>query len=216
MTAEVRAAQMRENYLTKLDVAMREIPHGIANEIRAGIIEELEGTDSDTIADRIAQLGDPEAIAREAQAAVAPIPTPSSWPQQATATSAIPTFSKRSFAVVAALTLGFGGIVLPAVGWIIGAVLVCFSGFWRTREKVVAIVLPFAGAALSVAVSTVMWAIIDPGNGISGETINPLVPATYDVLWSTMLASLILVPVSGLWLLWKIRDRYVACGERQG
>lgn len=51
---------------------MQNVPHGVATEIRAGIVEELDGLDADTTAARIEQFGDPAVIAREAGAESSP------------------------------------------------------------------------------------------------------------------------------------------------
>ena len=66
---------LRADYLARLDEAMRDLPHGVAADIRGGITEELEGLGAEATAQRIAQLGDPEEIAREAQREVPEGPT---------------------------------------------------------------------------------------------------------------------------------------------
>ena len=204
------AAGLREDFLGRLDAAMGSVPHGVANEIRAGIAEELDGLDAEATAARIAQLGDPVQIAREARdetlsapegVVVEPGPT-----RPATAT--------RGFAIVAALTLSFGGIVLPFAGWIVGGALVCFSSLWRTWEKLMAILIPLAVAAASIVVASTMWGFASnaqSGNSSGGGDFsapNPLVPTGYDIGWSTLVVcGLLLIPASGLWLLWRLRGR---------
>jgi len=73
------AAGLREDFLGRLDAAMGSVPHGVANEIRAGIAEELDGLDAEATAARIAQLGDPVQIAREARDETLSAPEGSSW-----------------------------------------------------------------------------------------------------------------------------------------
>ncbi|WP_243229776.1 hypothetical protein [Microbacterium sp. CIAB417] len=208
---ETDADRLRTEYLTRLDVAMRDLPHGVASEIRAGIAEELEGRDAEAIAARIAALGDPADIAREAQDEV-PVPpvVMVAPPVAAPAGGRPPATGTRGFAIAAALTLSFGGIVLPFAGWIVGVVLVCFSTLWRVWEKVVAVLIPFVTAAFSILVwssFSVAATVEESGSGIT-ETVNPLVPAWYDVVWSgALLIGILLVPASGLWLLWRLRGR---------
>ena len=139
---EKTAAELREDYLARLDEAMRGLPHGVASDIRGGIAEELDGLDAVATAERIDRLGDPRGIAREAEDEV-PTAPPVVFPAPAPAPSAprTPTTATRGFAIAAALTLSFGGIVVPVVGWFVGAVLVSLSPLWRTWEKAVAILV---------------------------------------------------------------------------
>lgn len=201
------ADNMRDDYLARLDEAMRGLPHGVAAEIRGGIAEELEGLDPAATTERIARLGDPEAIAREAHEAQSAegVAAAAAMPE-----ARIPAMGTRGFAVAAALTLSFGGFVVPIVGWFVGAVLVSLSSVWRTAEKVVAIVVPFVLCTLSGILVSAMgfssWTSI--GGSDSSEGINPLVPAWYDLIWfGAMLLGVVLIPLSGLWLLWRLRGR---------
>lgn len=213
---QATAHVLREEYLARLDEAMRTVPHGVASEIRAGILEELQGLDADETAARIARLGDPAEIAREArnetsvEAPIVPVaPTPELPAPRPSTTST------RGFAIVAGLTLSFGGIVVPFVGWFVGAVLVIMSPLWKTWEKVVAIVVPFVAGGLStlllssmVTVST--WESSAGSSGAESLANNPLVPAWYDMIWMGVMGiGVLLIPASGLWLLWRLRGRGV-------
>lgn len=211
---ELTADDFSAQYLARLDEAMRNLPHGVASDIRAGILEELQGLDAEATAARIAQLGDPVSIAREAQAEV---PAVSTFDRSAVATPAPrpPATSTKGFAIAAALTLSFGGIVVPVLGWFVGAVLVSVSTLWKTWEKVVAIVVPFAVTGLSfLAVTTLTgFSSSDSGGSSSGTgtppevpALNPLVPGVGE--WHVLvLLGFLLVPLSGLWLLWRLRGR---------
>ena len=211
---ELTADDLRTEYLARLDEAMRNLPHGVASDIRAGILEELQGLDAEATAARIAQLGDPVSIAREAQAEV---PAVSTLDTSAVATPAPrpPATSMKGFAIAAALTLSFGGIVVPVLGWFVGAVLVSVSTLWKTWEKVVAIVVPFAVTGLSFLTVTTLtgFSSSDSGGSSSGTgtppevpAVNPLVPGVGE--WHVLvLLGLLLVPLSGLWLLWRLRGR---------
>lgn len=213
---QTTADSLREEYLARLDEAMRGLPHGVASDIRGGIVEELQGLDADATAARIAQLGDPVAIAREAQDEVPATPTiVVAGPVAVPPTPRPPTTSTRGFAIAAALTLSFGGIVLPVVGWFVGAVLVSLSSLWKTGEKVLAIVVPFVVGGLSLLLVSTMVSISawessgsSSGTGEPPVVNNPLLPAWYDLIWMGVIGlGVLLIPVSGLWLLWRLRGR---------
>lgn len=216
------AARLRDDYLGRLDAAMRDVPHGIASDIRAGILEEFSGLDADAAAALIARLGDPETIAREAGAGAADAAAPvmSVSPAVAAAAGEVPAsrqievIQTRGFALLAALVLGFGGIVVPVVGWFVGAVLVCLSRLWRTWEKTVAIAAPVVAVVgvwivVSLAPASEAIAFNDGGTFQAPAAENPLLPAGYDIAWSTsFIILLVVIPASGLWLLWRLRGRH--------
>lgn len=207
------AARLREDYLARLDAAMRDLPHGVAAEIRGGILEELQGLDAAATAARITQLGDPKVIAHEAQDEVPTPPVMVAVPVAAPVKP--PASSTRGFAIAAALTLSFGGFVVPFAGWVVGMVLVCMSSRWRTGEKLVAIVVPFTAVVVVivgglVAFSTMGEVSSVQVSGSEAEEVvsNPLMPAAYDLVWSGIVAlGILLVPASGLWLLWRLKGR---------
>lgn len=211
---EKTAAELRDDYLARLDEAMRGLPHGVASDIRGGIAEELDGLDAVATAERIDRLGDPRGIAREAEDEV-PTAPPVVFPAPAPAPSAprTPTTATRGFAIAAALTLSFGGIVVPVVGWFVGAVLVSLSPLWRTWEKAVAILVPFVATGMSFLIASTMTGFSTgsaSGSSTDGEVmsevVNPLVPAFGE--WHLLLLlGALLVPISGLWLLWRMRGR---------
>lgn len=210
-----------DDYLDRLDVALREVPHGVASEIRDGIAEELRALDASAAAARIAQLGDPAEIAREALGEWVPgAASVSVEPRPASAT--------RGFAITAALVLGFGGIVVPLLGWLVGVALVSMSALWKRWEKLVASLAPIAVIVVVALVSLPAYAVsggtqvteVSPGmpaDGSSGfdapsvtefDAANPLLPTFYDMTWATIaLPFLLIVPLSGLWLLWRLRGR---------
>lgn len=206
------------DYLARLEVALRDVPHGVAAEIRAGIAEELSALDPDAAEARIAQLGDPARIAREALDAdgfVPPVPAVAGVTAPAVNPAPVPATRTRGFAIAAALTLSFGGFVVPFVGWIVGAVLVAMSSMWRTWEKVVAILVPLVLGGFSVLSSLTMWTTTGEasggsmsGDGVPPEVSSPLLPTWYDVIWSGFwVLGLLVIPLSGLWLLWRMRGR---------
>ncbi|AVL98031.1 hypothetical protein C6C15_13490 [Microbacterium sp. str. 'China'] len=102
---------------------------------------------------------------------------------------------------------------MPVVGWFVGAVLVSLSAMWRTWEKAVAILVPFVATGLTVLIASTMTGFSTgsaSGSSTGGETmpevVNPLVPSFGE--WHLLLLlGFLLVPASGLWLLWRMRGR---------
>ncbi|MFJ2369441.1 HAAS signaling domain-containing protein [Microbacterium sp. NPDC087665] len=213
------SADPREEYLARLDDAMRDLPHGVAADIRSGIAEEFHGLGPDGVAARIAQLGDPAEIARRAREELPSGAYPAAAPSLPAPVAPRPSSTTtRGFAIAAALTLSIGGFVVPVVGWFVGAVLVSLSPLWKTGEKVIAIVVPFVLAVTTgILVSGMGFLAFETGGESSGgsggsgpaEAVNnPLVPTGYDMFWSgLMVLGVVLIPLSGLWLLWRMRGR---------
>lgn len=130
----------------------------------------------------------------------------------------MPVTRTRGFAIAAALTLSFGGFVIPVAGWVVGVVLVLFSSMWHTVEKAVAIVVPFVLGGLSRVAVMTMWRFAGQasggspaGPGSAADGVNPLVPAWYDLVFTgAVFVGILLIPASGLWLLWRMRGRTAA------
>lgn len=214
MTTQNTAAELRDEYLTQLDEAIGGLPHGLAVELRAGIAEELSGLDYAALTQRIASLGSPSDVARaaalEAPDALTPLqPTITVQAPPPAAQEPVPFGEGRGYAVTAAIVLGVGGIVLPVIGWIVGAVLVTNSKLWTAKEKLWAILMPFITVAVVAAVTLItrLAPIGTQSDGV-GASINPLLPSSYDLMWSsTFFIGFIIAPLSGLWLLLRLRGR---------
>lgn len=205
---EAEAQSLRDDYLGRLDAAIADLPWRVANELRSGIEEELDGLDAAELQSRIVQLGDPVQIAAAAKeetgsappppvVVVTPAPVPSAKPAMV---------DTKWFAIVGALVLGTGTFLFPIGGWVIGVALVTSSRFWRRWEKAVAILLPFAGWGLLYAaalVSKLIWVEAPVDGGAS----NPLLPAAYDLAHSSLIVAIFFVPVGAAWLLWRLRGR---------
>ena len=207
------------DYLARLEVALRDVPHGLAAEIRDGITEELTSLEPDAAEARIAQLGDPTVIAREAldaggyAPAAAPVPAPGVVRAPAPPAS-VPVSRSRGFAIAAALTLSFGGYLVPVVGWFVGVALVLMSSMWRTWEKLVAILVPVAlfGSLMlfSFAAFTTTGAVEvheASGTGTPPEVPSSALPTLAGPHFLIIIAVAVVVPASGLWLLWRMRGR---------
>lgn len=202
------------DYLARLDVALRDVPHGIAAEIRAGVAEELSSLDPDAAERRIAQLGDPAVIAREAMDAGGLVP-PGPWVPPVVPVRS-PATTTRGFAIAAALVLSFGGFLVPFAGWVVGAVMVGLSSMWRTWEKVVAICAPLVlfGIVMLFSLAAFTTTAVEvheaSGTGSAPDIANPLVPDLFGFHSAIILLVVLAIPASGLWLLWRMRGRTAA------
>lgn len=207
MSTELTGDELREGYLQRLDHALAEAPHGLANELREGIAEELNGLDANATAARINALGAPEDVARAALAEGAGAASGTAYVAAEPAQKP-PLVETRGYAVGSAIALGLGGIVIPLVGWIIGAALVSTSRFWRSREKLWAVL--FTPATIGVLL---LLAFLTYPLSSSDVAQNPLLPTGYDLIWSAAVAGLIVAPFTGLWLLLRLRGREVKPSE---
>lgn len=216
MSTHTTAAALRADYLDRLDVALGELPHGLAGDLRAGIAEELSGLDGTELAARIGALGAPQDVARAALEAHRITPLPEATAELA---EVRPLAATRGYAIGAAVTLGLGGIVIPGIGWIVGCVLVATSALWSAREKLWGILFMPAALAISWAIYLIAAAIQRGGSsapqdagsplaGGAGLAANPLLPAAYDAVWaSAAFALLVLAPLAALWLVLRLRGR---------
>lgn len=209
-----------DDYLARLDESLRDVPHRVAADIRAGVAEELRSLDPDAAEARIAQLGDPTVIAREALDAggYAPPAAPAAArPDTGASPGFVPVSRSRGFAIAAALTLSFGVYLVPFVGWFVGVALVLMSSMWRTWEKLVAILVPVAVFAILGLFTLPAYAFgpvqvnEQSGTGFEAPEIADPTPFMGNLFAGPhlfiILAVLGLVPASGLWLLWRMRGR---------
>lgn len=206
---ETEAQSLREDYLSRLDGAIAELPWRVANELRSGIAEEFDGLDGAAMRMRIAQLGDPLQIAEAAKeetgsappapvVVVTPAPVPLVKP---------PMVDTKWFAIAGALVLGAGSFLLPFGGWIIGVGLVTSSRFWRRWEKAVAILLPVP-VCLLVTLFALIGALWSGGGSASGPgASNPLMPMGLAMWHTSILLAFVAIPVGAAWLLWRLRGR---------
>jgi uncharacterized membrane protein len=188
-----------DRYLQRLDAALVDVSPHTADEIRAGVVEELSSLEAEDARERIAQLGDPEFIAAEARRD-ADDATP----------SRTPVLRSRAYIITASLTVAVGVYVVPLVGALIGFVLVWVSTAWTRWEKVLATVIPltcgtltatfFVIARISAGDPTTSVATgVAPGEEFS-DPLYPLYitpPETLNVLFVVSIAN----AAVGLWLL---------------
>ncbi len=217
MSEQCTAAELRDDYLRRLDAAMGSLPHALAVDIRSGIAEELDGLDETAMAGRIAELGAPAdvASAAAAEASAAPPTALSAGLSSAPSAHVDPRQSPletRGFAIASAIALGLGGLVVPVAGWLVGIGMVSYSRMWRLREKLWAVFAPFLAVALSWAIFLATDALTADATpdcvGVCPPVANPLVPAVYDMVWSGVIFGYIIgAPLGGLWLLLRLRGR---------
>lgn len=191
------------DYLARLDDALRDVPFGTAREIRAGIAEELDSLEPSAARARIAELGDPRAIAAEAaDASEAPSTPP-------VAVAAPPTGYGRGpgYVAVTALLVGIGGLVLPVLGWIAGMVALWTGRVWTTFERWIATLAPLVVSAVVVGI---WWAVqsaaapepLPVGDGFHAPEVSSPNPSLGHVgaWWTLWLGTCIGYVVIGIWL----------------
>lgn len=211
------ADRLRDEYLAELDRELTPLPYGTAAELRSAISAELIRMPLPELQYRIDELGTPASIARAAlesghESGTNAVVAMPNHPARVTDT--------RGFAIAAALTLGFGGFVVPIVGWIVGIFLVSLSSAWKTREKLWAFVTPLFVPIILVPVTFLFSyfegtseAPVSGNSGFHGPSaagFSPVGLATPDLIWSTTLATFIIVPFTAGWLLFKLRKRTIS------
>jgi hypothetical protein len=119
------------DYLNDLDRALRDLPRDRRHEIVADIGSHIESaladipTPSPAAVDQILDnLGTPDTIAAAAFAEMPPTKT---------------RIALRDVTTIVLLLIG--GLVLPVIGWLIGAVMLWTSTAWRVKDKTIATLL---------------------------------------------------------------------------
>ncbi|KGJ71800.1 hypothetical protein GY21_19745 [Cryobacterium roopkundense] len=187
-------------YLAELDAALADLPSDVRRGILEGVGEELRGlSESDTVR-RIQQLGHPAFIASQARAEAG---LSESDAADATRELSDPAW----FPVVAALLVMVGGVLIPFVGAIAGLVMVWFSRTWTRAEKWVATLTPVVAVVLAVLLAAAAALSSRQDVSPSGDVHNPLVPALFDAVWSSLLMVLVVQVFVGIWLLVRARAR---------
>jgi hypothetical protein len=207
---DLEAQRLRDDYLARLDAAIADLPWRIANELRMGIIEELDGLDADGVRARIALLGDPELVAAAAREGTDPslsAPVLMVAPSAPLPQIKPPMVDTKWFAVAGAIVLGVGTFLLPIGGWVVGVALVTSSRFWHRWEKAAAILLPVPVCLLVALISFLgmLWQGPEPGAG-SGAS-SPLLPSGSALWHAAILLAFFTIPVGAAWLLWRLRAR---------
>jgi uncharacterized membrane protein len=131
-----------QDYLDHLERAARTLPAAHRAEILAEIKEHIsitlaqsEDQSEATVRSILTRLGTPEDIVREAESGLPAAPA-----------------RRRvgAFEIVTVVLLLVGGIVIPLIGWVIGAVLLWASARWTIRDKVIGTLVVPGGLGLAV------------------------------------------------------------------
>jgi hypothetical protein len=143
MIMAAKADKLVSDYLKRLNGELRGFPRArrreLVEEISEHIVEaraDLESENEAAIRTLLDRLGEPADIAAEAGERFGARPKGSGWD------------------VVALIMLLIGGVILPVIGWFIGAVLLWVSETWTTREKLVGTLIVPGGFALPVFILT--------------------------------------------------------------
>jgi hypothetical protein len=143
MTVASNADRLVADYLKTLDRELRGVPRGRREELKAEIGEHiaearagLEPGDEAGVREILERLGDPVDIAAAERPAEAP--ARAGWRE-----------------IVALILLPIGGIIVPIIGWVVGAVLLWVSDAWSTRDKLIGTLL-FPGGLLIPAALALM------------------------------------------------------------
>ena len=127
-------------YLRDLERALRDLPSARRREIVEAIREHIQEAsvlsvepDDAHVRTVLDQVGDPETIADEARQRFG-----------------ITQSKAGTMEAIAIALLLVGGLILPAVGWVLGAVLLCVSRVWTPRDKLIGTLIFPGGLALPV------------------------------------------------------------------
>jgi uncharacterized membrane protein len=183
-----------ERYLRDLREALRDMPRRQRDELVAEIASHIEetlppGASDAEVLTALDRMGDPDQIAGAERERLGIDEPSAGWLEW-----------------LAILLLLIGGVVIPVVGWVVGAVFLWLSRCWSVKDKILATVLVPGGLALpfflSVSATTVQSQTCVTGNGTdsnghqfvtdncSGGSLTWV-----QVGWIVVLALLVVVPI---------------------
>jgi uncharacterized membrane protein len=175
-----------ERYLRELDDELRDLPQArrreLVEEIREHIDSALEegaqGGDAE-VRNVLERLGDPAEIAEEAR-------------QRFGIVRAKPGLRET----LAIILLPIGGVIIPVLGWVVGAILLASSNVWTSREKVIGLLLVPGGLLPAVALSLGAGGPACSGVSVDGEVMSETCSGGMPVAAAyVLLAVLVLVPI---------------------
>jgi hypothetical protein len=179
-----------ERYLHELDEELRDLPptrrRELLEEIREHIGSALEeapsGAESE-VRNVLERLGQPAEIAEEAR-------------QRFGIRRAEPGFREK----LALVLLPIGGVVVPVLGWLVGAILLITSRVWNPREKVIGMLL-FPGGLLPAVASTLLPGEVCSCIEVDGVVTESCSGGISPVAAWAILAVLVVVPIWTTWFL---------------
>lgn len=184
-------------YLKELERALADVPKARRREIVAGIAEHIEasiagsGAESEAeVRNVLEQVGEPETIAAETRTDLG--------------------IERRGGGVLEGFAIAFllvGGILIPMLGWVVGAVLLWVSRVWNTKDKLIGTLLVPGGLGAAVffwlfvtpssATCVIEGEVVRPGGSPSEVPVGTCAAATVgpDIVWTLLLLVLALVPI---------------------
>ena len=185
------ADKLVAEYLKALDSELRGLPRSRRRELTQEISEHiaearsgLEADDEAGVREILERLGAPAEIASAENPAG---PARAGWTE-----------------VVALILLPVGGIIVPIVGWVVGAVLLWVSDAWSTKDKLIGTLLFPGGLLIPVALL-----FLAEESGGCGSVVNPQLqpqqgapscpPADGVGAWEILvMAALVIVPLMAI------------------
>jgi hypothetical protein len=189
MTVASNTDKLVADYLKSLDRELRGVPRGRREELKTEIGEHiaearagLEPDDEAGVREILERLGDPADIAA-AERPADPAPR-AGWKE-----------------IAALILLPIGGIIVPIVGWVVGATLLWASEAWSTKDKLVGTLLFPGGLLIPLALL-----FLAQEAGGCGTVVNPQLqpqqgtltcpPADGVGVWEVIvMAALVIVPL---------------------
>ena len=185
------ADKLVAEYLKALDSELRGLPRSRRGELTQEISEHiaearsgLEADDEAGVREILERLGAPAEIASAENPAG---PARAGWTE-----------------VVALILLPIGGIIVPIVGWVVGAVLLWVSDAWSTKDKLIGTLLFPGGLLIPLALL-----FLAEESGGCGSVVNPQLqpqqgvpscpPADGVGAWEILvMAALVIVPLMAI------------------
>lgn len=191
-----------EHYMQELDGELRDLPPArrreLLEEIREHIgsaLEEGPGEGETEVRNVLERLGDPADIAEEAR-------------RRFGISRAKPGVRE----IIALVLLPIGGIIIPVLGWIIGAILLATSNVWTGREKAAGLLLFPGGLLPALSVGVTAARMCGGSTEVGGRVAETCSGASYSSLALVILAVLVLVPIGTTIFLARRMNRRAATG----
>jgi uncharacterized membrane protein len=173
-----------ERYLHELDRELQDLPQNrrreLLDEIREHIgaaLEEAPSREEAEVRNVLDRLGDPTEIADEAR-------------QRFGIRRTEPGIRET----LALVLLPIGGVIVPVLGWIVGAILLIGSRVWTSQEKVIGMLL-FPGGLLPAVALTLFPAQVCSSAELNGVVTESCSGGIGPVLAWAILAVLVVVPI---------------------
>ena len=190
-----------DRYLRELDDELRDLPPARRRELLEEIREHIDNAlvsgaaagEAD-VRNVLERLGDPADIAEEARERFG-----------------IQRVKPGLREILALILLPIGGILIPVLGWVVGAILLASSNVWTSREKVIGLLVVPGGLLPAVLLGLVAdgqecSSLIVEGNVVS-ETCSGGMPPV--LAWAILIA-LVVAPIWTVFFLLSRMNRRAA------